>query len=667
MNYPSDCSNSCYKTIKTSLSNIAIDYDVIFTLEEAIFNAHRIAIHTLQFLKLYLINSFDTAQNIPTVNHALIINIMKTLAPKQTKRGRRPKDTTIELKTQLDAFYRQYYQSTMAIEASLSYEHMNTILDYMAITIETGYLNNIKQHFVSTVERYVNVCFDKKSRVESVKADLSLDSAAKKAQMAKLSTLLRHIKTDILSLNPILSSPSQYHSFILQTRSNILPLKTSYDKNSVYYDLQAHPQDYLSGMFRMLRYIESHGVSIINLFPLRTSMIPKYIKIDTTTLVHLLLDPQKHGYTKGYLTTKGNLVRLQDEIWSLLFKTSKKCFYNNERHKYRFNYMIETDGVGCSIQLIRQELFGRTHVRQPNHPIPEAYIDEVPIEKLRDKRLVAIDPNLSDLLYCVSKDGDSIVKLRYTQNQRRKETKSKQYVRSLEEFKNTTVIEGQTVIQWETQFSQEIIQDGLSYKTLNLKKFQTYVQRKNLINSKLLSFYDIFEHRRLKWYGYINRQRSESNFLNRFKEIFGSPDQVVIGMGDYEQFQHRKFKEPVKGKGFRTMFRRAGYKDVYLVDEHKTSCKCYNCKDVVKNNQIVGGECITFKKCKNPRPWRKEEIVRHGLLMCQTCRKLWCRDMNASLNIWEIMNAVKNELERPKYLQRGKVSLSNTTSVLHQA
>ena len=131
----------------------------------------------------------------------------------------------------------------------------------------------------------------------------------------------------------------------------------------------------------------------------------------------------------------------------------------------------------------------------------------------------------------------------------------------------------------------------------------------------------------------------------------------MIGIGDYEQYQHRKFKEPVKGKGFRQMFRKAGYKNLYLVDEHKTSCRCHNCKNLVKGDQIVGGECVTFRRCPNPRPWRREEsIIRHGLLMCQTCQKLWCRDTNASLNIWEIMKAAKDGTQRPKYLRRGKVS-----------
>jgi hypothetical protein len=587
---------------------------------------------------------------------------MKTLAPKQTQRGRPAKDETNRLKEQLRIFYTQHYQPLVNTEdmVDLNYEHMNHILAYMATSIETTYLNNVKQHFVTYVERYINVISDKKLKLEAINSNSNLTTSQKKDHVSQLCNLLRYLKTDILSLTSTLISPPLYHEFILQTRTAILPHKNSYEHNSIYYDLECHPQEYLVGMFRMMQKIENIGASIMNLFPLRTSIIPKYIKIDTTTLVHLLIDPQKHGYTKGHCTTNGNLVRLEDRIWKLFFKTQKRCFYNKEGHKYRFNYMIETDGVGCSIQLIRQDLFGRIHLRQTsNNMIQEKYIDQVPIESLENKKLVGIDPNLSDLLYCVTKDQDQVIKLRYTQNQRRKETKSKKYLRLIAGFKDNTRIEGQTVTQWETQLSQ------YNHKTLDFDKFQQYVKQKNLIISKLLQFYSAFIYRKLRFNGHINQQKSEAQFINRFKQLFGPPDVVVIGIGDYEQFRHRKFKEPVKGKGFRKMFRRAGYKNVYLIDEHKTSCKCHNCGDIVKGDEIVGGNCQTFRICKNPRPWRREENVkRHGLLMCQTCQKLWCRDTNASLNIWEIMNASQNGKERPRYLQRGRVSISNATSVL---
>ena len=315
---------------------------------------------------------------------------------------------------------------------------------------------------------------------------------------------------------------------------------------------------------------------------------------------------------------------------------------------------------GCSIHLIRRDLFGTKYNSQLNGLKPtEKYIDEINNQVLINKRLVAIDPNLSDLLYCVAKIDNKTVKLRYTQNQRRKETKNKKYHGLISSFRETDKVDGRSIMEWETELTK------FNRKSLDFAKFKGYIANKNNINSKLLKYYEGYLYRKLRFNGYVNRQKSEARFLKKFRQFFGRPDDVVIGIGDFEQSQHRKFKEPVKGKGFRDMFRRAGYKNTYLVDEHKTSCRCNNCGDIIQDNYVIGGECKTFRKCKNPRPWRKEEtIIRHGLLMCQTCQKLWCRDMNASLNILEIMNAVCQGAPRPRYLQRGRISISNTTSVL---
>ena len=66
--------------------------------------------------------------------------------------------------------------------------------------------------------------------------------------------------------------------------------------------------------------------------------------------------------------------------------------------------------------------------------------------------------------------------------------------------------------------------------------------------------------------------------LENFAKIFGDRDSVVIGIGDWEQMKHHKFKEPTKGKGFRDLLRKKGYQ-VYLVDEFRTSCQCSFCQD----------------------------------------------------------------------------------------
>ena len=117
-----------------------------------------------------------------------------------------------------------------------------------------------------------------------------------------------------------------------------------------------------------------------------------------------------------------------------------------------------------------------------------------------------------------------------------------------------------------------------------------------------------------------------------------------------------KFKEPVKGKGFRTLFRKAGY-GVYLVDEFRTSCRCSAC----------GGECKTFRVCENPRPYRtgsvlRHSVLRHGLVSCVTCSRLWNRDTNAASNIWKIAKSAIRGEARPDYLRRDRVSHSGAAS-----
>ena len=90
------------------------------------------------------------------------------------------------------------------------------------------------------------------------------------------------------------------------------------------------------------------------------------------------------------------------------------------------------------------------------------------------------------------------------------------------------------------------------------------------------------------------------------------------------------------------MFRKNEF-DVYLVNEDKTSCRCFKCH----------GECTTFRDCNNPRPWKKDEIIlRHGLTMCKICKTQWNRDENSSCNIYRIAQLAVHGKERPEYLRK---------------
>lgn len=317
---------------------------------------------------------------------------------------------------------------------------------------------------------------------------------------------------------------------------------------------------------------------------------------------------------------------------------------STREQKYQFDHQIETDGEAVTILLIRKDMAGK-FFKPKLQPSSEEYIDEIDRTLLQDKKVAAIDPNKGDLIHCsmIDENGER-VGFRYTQDQRRKETKAKKYRKIRETLQQETVIEGKTVKEWETEVSQ------FNNKTLNMLQFKEYLKVKLKVNQKLLSFYEQRLFRQLKWYAFINRKRTERLMLQRFLNTFGSPEEIVIAFGDWEQKKQMKYKEPTKGKGMRKLFREFGYL-VYLVDEFRTSCKCYNCKSVVPET----GYCETFRTCENPRPWKQgEQMLRHGLLKCKTCGCLWNRDVLSSLNIEAIGACAKQGIPRPEYLQRAR-------------
>ena len=117
---------------------------------------------------------------------------------------------------------------------------------------------------------------------------------------------------------------------------------------------------------------------------------------------------------------------------------------------------------------------------------------------------------------------------------------------------------------------------------------------------------------------------------------------VIIGLSiDFQQKKHMKFKEPIKGKGMRTLFRKNGF-TTYLVDEFRTSCRCSKCEGINEK----------FKVVDNPKPYKSGSILVHGLIRCKSCCGVWNRDCNGATNIYKIVKNAINKLDRPNYLSR---------------
>ena len=626
-----------FKCVKVPLKHIIKHPNInIPKIQDTTIMANKIVIHTLQFMKLYFLDYYNKNNELPVIDKTFINTCIKVQC-EENKGGRPASNKVQKLKDELNAFYNKEYKPLIQNE-TLSYKHMNTILDYLTIDILTMYENNIKLHYVEYLERYVNVVWKKKFLIEKIRK-LNITKKEKDKRVNDLCNQLRKIKNDLLNVeNNEYKSKSFYHSWIENNKKVLLANKKEFKKNNLYYDIQCSPQDYLPSMIFMMKEVEKEKISINIVFPMRSEIIPKHIRLDTTTLVHLLMT-KKQGKKSDYLF-KGNLKRFENKIWKFFFRTERQCF---KKKWYSFHHMIETDGVSCSILLLRKDKVGK-RVQQKKNGNKEQYIDELKnkdYKELKNKKIVAIDPNMSDLLYCIDSDNKERNFFRYTQNQRRKETKHKKYRNIILQSKDKKVIE------LETELSK------YNRKTLDYNEFKKYIKKKNKINMKLFKFYENYIFRKLKLHSYINRLKSEQQLINRFKKIFGEPNDTIICIGDWEQRKYRKFKEPTKGIGFRNMFRKNGFQ-VYLVDEFRTSCKCSNCE---------GGECSKFREIRNPKPAKNNSILSHGLLLCKKDCGLWNRDENSARNIYKIANNAINKKERPTYLSRSKKVISGTSSV----
>ena len=576
------------------------------------------------FVKLYLLDYFEKNNKLPEINNVFVNSCMKILCNEKSS-GRPPKKDIKELKDKLTTFYNSNYKPLIK-DTDLDYTHLNTVLDYLTIGIITMYENNIKLHYVEYIERFVNIVWKKKDTISKIKEE-NKDEEKQKELVSEFCRQLRKIKTDILEITTEYKSDVKYHNWIKEIKKTITPNKDKYQKDNLYYDLQCNPQDYLPCMIRMMKEVEKDKVMIYNVFPMRNDIIMKSIKLDTTALVHLLFT-QKQGNKTDYLL-EGNLKKYENKIWEFFFRTERQCF---KKQKYTFHHMIETDGVSCSILLLRNDLIGK---RLPNIKVgsnTEQYIDELSdYTNIKNKKIIAIDPNKADLIYCVDNDNKDANEFRYTQDSRRKECKIKKYAKIILEFKKEK-IDNRTIIEYETELSK------LNRKTLIIKDFKEYIKKKSEINSKLYKFYEKYMFRKLKLNGYINKKRHEQKMINNFKKIFGKSEEVIITIGDWQQKKQMKYKEVSKGIGMRKLFRQNNYK-VYLVDEFRTSCMCSICKEET-------GRCEKFQVIKNPKPYKSENVLCHGLLTCKKCSSVWNRDVNSATNIYRIAKNAINGLER---------------------
>ena len=588
-------------------------------INQTVINAHKSSVLAYQFIKLYFLYCYKEGIVFPEIKNNKVF--MRAVFGTINVRSKKTTGKNAELENSLQSFHDTHFQ-----EPKMNYKGYNNIFDYEAIQYFTMLNNNIISQYGQCIDQFLYLKFP-----DTIEDEIKISRRS----------FRYNIKRELFGHKQTSEDAKILHKLLVPK----VPLKKGIDV-PLTYALKVSPQAFLKNIIYMNEVFESQDIKMFNMFPNRSALKPGHITLDTFTLVNLLVGTSTKAGVKstsiveGMTKTKllGSFNKHKTEIWNFFFDMKKKCFKGNKG--YSFHHLIKTDGV--SVSLVFEKL-----VTTKSNETPETYITECSPED-KNKQVVAIDPGICDIIFAVDGDQKDATQFRYSQNQVRKESKSKKFSKITDDISKETVILGKTVKEHEIEFADDLSRSGINQKTINFEKYKGYVQKKNRFNDILYNFWCKPLYRTLKLKGWMNRKRSEQKMVNNFMSKFNikHKDDVIICFGDFEQKEFMKFQQPVKGKGMRKLFQREGFK-TYLVDEHKTSCMCSKCEN--------GSRTEKFQWIKNPRPYRREKnptVKVHGLIRCTSCCCVWNRDVNGSKNIYKVSIAAVNGKERPEYLQR---------------
>lgn len=322
-----------YTVLKVPLSQI-IDGDIVLErLTNASIRLNKLIVHAYQFLELWILHKYHNNKPIPEITEDIIQMLCKALTLKSS--GPNPKGINKQYHEEFLKFYETNYKK-LGYHDKISGKNLSQMLVYTATSILTGIENNIKNNFMKYIQRFINNSH--KETTDKILAGLKGDE--KELMKKQLKAEINSIKDDII--NNTLNSDPKYHKWINLHRSKILPLNT--DKLS-YFDINGYPQQFIPCMIYINKELEKLNTKLYQVLPLRKSIIPHYVPIDTKSLIELLIDKDKNEYLR-------NITKYQDKIWKMFFKMNSNIF---KMKNYTFNHYITTDCYSVSIHFINNK------------------------------------------------------------------------------------------------------------------------------------------------------------------------------------------------------------------------------------------------------------------------------------------------------------------------
>ena len=614
-----------YRMIKCPLKSVLKEYNKLQPIiDDVVKDINKFVILGYQFVRLYLLDKFNTNKVFPTINKSFILDVLKTIATSETNRGKSNKDENIKnksIKDDIKLFYDNIFSKL--VNEKLSYTNKTHILEQTAKEMITCLETNISTHFIKHLFRYIN-CLFKDPKTKQIK--LEKDKEKRKVMYKELNEDIRNLKSDLIN-NKIVDSKSEYHDWINKTKKYLYPEKIN---KTIAYDVKIHPEKYLIYSFYINSKIEESGSKkIFQVIPQRNNIVPKNIVLNTSGIADYI----GNKYSKLFDYSKSDIVlhckKYQKHVWSKILKLEKRSIFNHK--DYVFYNQITTDGFSCSLLFILKKYKDKEY----GDKLPKCITDSCDIKNVNsltkdecnkyltdEYKLVSLDPGKIRPISMIDENNNFY---KYTACRRRFET----YTKRCNEIINKEKIKHK-IIEKETELSK------FNSKTLKIDEYKKFITNKNKLNNNVKPFYNNILFRKLNFRRFTRTKQSEENLLNEIENKFLTKNdkinnkKILLLYGNWSRDTQMKGCIPAPNIGFKKLLLKRF--EILEINEYNTS-KLYN---------------KTFKELKNVSIKKnKHKKYLHEILTPKEETE-WCIFVNRD------KNACKNILYLGKYFLRNQ-------------
>ncbi|ORE04259.1 hypothetical protein BCV72DRAFT_313290 [Rhizopus microsporus var. microsporus] len=317
--------------------------------------------------------------------------------------------------------------------------------------------------------------------------------------------------------------------------------------------------------------------------------------------------PLRRTFIPSYMTIDAYLKHANFEKPSSVLNVAAKAMKSQgERKTMMLRGMLFTDGVGMSVLKQNDD----TKKGGGGAGRRTKAVDEEDFKYILAGvgKCVLIDPGRRDMLYSI-------------------ETKSRKFKKLRESLKPDDVRAAKASLS------------KCKSSTVNGDKFAKYLQERAAVTPVLVKYYanvdipavetNLLPFRKMKLSSFINGQQADKRLARNLITKFGDDATLIIGNWSAGNV---KFHEPIRDVGMRRMLAKQGFK-IYLLDECKTSSLCPTClsgelekkQPTVQKPTMFGDQAGTISR-----------------------RRLWNRDMVATLNFRHILFGLRENGKRPE-------------------